>query len=633
MRFAAPDLLWLVMALAPGMTLFLWWAWRRKQQLISQFVQSRLLAVLTVGVSTLRQKLRMTLLVAAVALVIVALARPQWGFSWEEARQRGLDIVVAIDTSRSMLASDIAPNRLTRAKLAALDLRQLAKTDRLGLVAFAGSAFLQCPLTLDDEAFRQSVNALDVRIIPQGGTALAEAIQAALTAFKDNDDNYKVLVLFTDGEDHDSGAVSAAKDAAQKGLRIFTVGVGTPNGELIQVTDDQGNKAFLKDDHGNVVKSRLDERLLQDVAEAGNGFYLPLSGAKAIEALYKDGLARLPKTEFASKMVRRYTERFQWPLGLAIVVLLVEMFLPERKRVRRTEALVSAGVSPELRKAVTLALVLALPGGLFASTAKALREYKAGNYEDSLKEYERLVRKKPDDARLHYNAGTAAYGAQKYEEALGELHASLSTTDWQLQQKSYYNLGNTYYRAGEQEPDAAKKKDHWERAIKSYESALKLNAQDEDAKFNLALVKKKLEELQQQQAKQQQKDKSEPDQDQKQKEQSQQSEKKPDDKTGSEKQNQQDQEQQKQQQEQQRQQQEKEAEKKQNESQQQQANSSSKDKPQDQSQPGEATNAVPLQMTQQQAEQLLDAQKSSEKPMIFIPADKPKRGNRVIKDW
>src|ERR1051325_5414353 len=151
----------------------------------------------------------MILLVISVGLLILTLAQPQWGFAWEEARQRGLDIIVAVDTSRSMLAEDIAPNRLARAKLAALDLMRLAKHDRLGLVAFAGTAFLQCPLTLDDEAFRQSVNQLEVGIIPQGGTALAEAIETALSAFKDTGDNHRILVLFTDGEDHDSGALDA----------------------------------------------------------------------------------------------------------------------------------------------------------------------------------------------------------------------------------------------------------------------------------------------------------------------------------------------------------------------------------------------------------------------------------------
>lgn len=146
---------------------------------------------------------------------------------------------MAIDTSKSMLAEDIAPNRLARAKLAALDLMQQAKSDRLGLVAFAGGAFLQCPLTIDDNAFRQSVEALDVNIIPQGGTAVAEAVTTALTAFKEGD-NFKVLVLFTDGEDNDENAVSAAQAAAKEGMKIFTIGIGTAEGELLRVKDAKG---------------------------------------------------------------------------------------------------------------------------------------------------------------------------------------------------------------------------------------------------------------------------------------------------------------------------------------------------------------------------------------------------------
>ncbi|MFM8469510.1 MAG: VWA domain-containing protein, partial [Limisphaerales bacterium] len=301
MRFALPSLLWLLL-LVPLLAVFLVWAWRTKQRLIAQFVQSRLLAQLTVGVSKTRQKVRLALLVGAVACAVLALARPQWGFSWEEVSQKGLDIVVAIDTSRSMLAADIPPNRLERAKLAALDLMKLARNDRLGLVAFAGSAFLQCPLTLDEEAFRQGVAALDVNIIPQGGTAIAETIQTALAAFKDGD-NHKVLVLFTDGEDHEAGVLEAAQSAGAKGLRIFTIGVGSAAGELIRVPDAKGKLDFLKDESGNVVKSRLNETLLQQIAgaAASGGFYLPLRGANTMDLLYERGLAPLPKSEFNQK--------------------------------------------------------------------------------------------------------------------------------------------------------------------------------------------------------------------------------------------------------------------------------------------------------------------------------------------
>src|SRR5438132_298769 len=222
MTFAHPNLLWFLLVFPPALVFFFWWSWRKRQQLMAQFIQARLLPSLTVGISPLRQKIRMASIIGAVIFLIVALARPQFGFDWEEVKRKGLDIVVAIDTSKSMLAEDIAPNRLARAKLAALELMQQARSDRLGLIAFAGTAFLQCPLTVDDAAFRQSVEALDVNTIPQGGTAIAEAINTARKAFKEGD-NYKVLVLFTDGEDNDEGAVEAARDAAKDGMRIFTV--------------------------------------------------------------------------------------------------------------------------------------------------------------------------------------------------------------------------------------------------------------------------------------------------------------------------------------------------------------------------------------------------------------------------
>ncbi|MGA2864055.1 MAG: VWA domain-containing protein [Verrucomicrobiota bacterium] len=332
MTFAHPQILGLLLVFPPAMLVFFWWSWRKRQGLMTQFIQARLLPGLTAGISATRQKARLGGLLLAVVCLVLALARPQWGFDWEEAKVRGLDIVVAIDTSKSMLAEDIAPNRLGRAKLAALDLMQRAKSDRLGLVAFAGSAFLQCPLTIDDAAFRQSVEMLDVNTIPQGGTALAEAIDTALTAFKEGD-NYKVLALFSDGEDHDSGALEAAKRAAAAGLRIYTIGVGTTAGEILRLKDAHGNSDYVRDEQGNAVKSHLNEELLRQIASATEGgFYLPLRGAKTVDTLYEQGLAKLPKSEHLEKFIKRYHERYQWPLALALGLLLMETLLPERKR-------------------------------------------------------------------------------------------------------------------------------------------------------------------------------------------------------------------------------------------------------------------------------------------------------------
>ncbi|MFO1498110.1 MAG: VWA domain-containing protein [Verrucomicrobiota bacterium] len=660
MQFAHPKMLWLLAFALPMLTAFLWWSWRKKQFLTSQFVRSRLLAHLTVGLSKTVQKLRMASLALAAGLLVLTLAQPRWGFAWEEAHQRGLDIVVAIDTSRSMLAEDIVPNRLQRAKLAALDLTRLAHRDRLGLVAFAGTAFLQCPLTVDDEAFRQSVAQLDVGIIPQGGSALAEAIRSAARAFKEEGDNHRVLVLLTDGEDHEQGALEAAETAAADGLKIFTIGIGTPNGELLRQRDEHGNLNYVKDEEGNVVKSRLNETLLTQIATAAEGFYLPMSGANTMDVLYQRGLAPLPRGDStATRLIKQYQERFQWPLLLGILLLLIEIFLPERRRVQRTEAMALAS-NPELRKIVAgLVLALAAEPAL-ASTSSALRKYEAGQYKDAYHEYARLLERRPDDPRLHYNAGTAAYQAKKYDEAVRHFSAAATAQDLQLQEHAYYNLGNSLYRVGDGEPDLAKKKEAWEHSTKQYQAALNLDAKDADAKFNLDFVKKRLEELNQQQQKSDSKDKQKKDQDKKDdQDQKDQDKQQPQDKNSQDKQEQKppqdkNQSKDKESKDKNKDKDNKQQEQKQPEPKQDQAapkpdkNKPDKDQangqdtqpqPEPKQDPAQtnatdaATAALAGQMTPDQAKQLLDSQKDNEKAMIFLPPDKAQNRKRVFRDW
>jgi Ca-activated chloride channel family protein len=643
MIFAAPHILWLLLVLPPALLAFFWWAGRARRRLLTQFIQARLLPSLTVGISAKRQKIRIGCLVGAVICMILALARPQWGFDWEEIRQRGLDIVVAIDTSKSMLAQDIQPNRLARAKLAALELMQRARSDRLGLVAFAGSAFLQCPLTIDDAAFRQSVEALDVNIIPQGGTAIAEAIETALAAFKEGD-NYKVLVLFTDGEDHDSGALEAAEKAAKEGMRIFTIGIGTAEGELLRIKDAQGNSDYVRDEQGNVVKSHLNERLLQQIAGATEGgFYLPLRGAKVIDTLYDQGLAKLPKTQHEEKFVRRYHERYHWPLAIAIVLLLVEMLFPERKREPRPKAAPVAPAQPALRAAAVLLLLLALPRALSASPSSALREYKAGNYDQAFKEYERLLQGKTDDPRLHFNAGAAAYRNRQFGEAAKQFNATLDSPDLNLQGLAYYNEGNALYHLGESSPDPKQRSEAWEKALADYQSTMKLNPKDADARFNYDFVKKKLEELkQQQQQSQQNKQDQKQNQDQQQQNQNQQQKNQQKQKDQQQQQQQQQQAQQNQKQqsaqqqkaEEQKQQQEKQQAEQQKEDQRQaqQQKAEPKEQGDEKDQQAEAAQAL-AQMTPEQARQLLDAQKADEQMLPPKAIGKPVERNRPIRDW
>jgi len=503
MRFENPQFLWLLLVVPPALTLFFWWSARVRQRLLTQFVEVRLLSQLTVGISTARRKIRFALLILAAVFLIVTLARLQRGFDLEKVEQRGLDIVVAVDTSKSMLTTDIAPNRLARAKLAALELMQLAGTDRLGLVAFAGDAFLECPLTIDNTAFQQSVQALDVNSIPQGGTAIADAINTALTAFKEKD-HYQVLVLFTDGEDNDSepGALEAAQNAAKAGLKIFTIGIGTAAGDLIRVTDANGNPDYVRDEHGDVVKSHLNEPLLQQIAAATGGFYLPLRGADTISTLYARGLEPLPKSSAREKLVRRYHEQYQWPLAAAVLLLLAEMFLPERRCSTRHESKVQskpAGTVTRVSGAALPALLLVVVGGnASASPASAWRDYQAGNYTNALAEYERLAQTGTNDLRLVFNAGTAAYRATNFDAALNDFQTVTLSPDLKLQQRAYYNLGNTQYRMGELkfEPNTEgldAMEAAWKEALTSYAHAAQLNTNDVDAASNLAFVNEQME--------------------------------------------------------------------------------------------------------------------------------------------
>lgn len=492
MNFAHSQVLWLLLVLPPALIVFFWWALRVRRRLMTRFIEARLLPGLISGLSAGRTKFRVACLVAAVGLLIAALARPQWGFTWEERHMRGLDIVVAIDTSKSMLAEDIAPNRLQRAKLAALDLMQQAKSDRLGLVAFAGGAFLQCPLTIDDNAFRQSVEALDVNIIPQGGTALAEAVRTALTAYKEGD-NFKILVLFTDGEDNDEGALEAAREAAKARMKIYAVGVGTAAGEILRVKDTKGRTEYIRDTDGNAVKSRLNENLLREIAAATEGGYLQL-GPKSMETLYATGLAPLPKSEGQEKLVKRYFERYHWPLTAAIGLLFLELLLPERKRTKSSKVQSPKSKVEVIAAAAALALA-ALPMASEASPASALKNYEAGKFELALKEYEEALAKRKDDSRLQFNAGVAAYRLTNYTAATRYFTAVLSAPDVKLQQAAYYNLGNVQFRQGESAEDLDQLLAQWEAATKTFESAVKLDKNDADAAHNLAFVKAAVEQV------------------------------------------------------------------------------------------------------------------------------------------
>ncbi len=254
-------------------------------------------------------------------------------------KRKGLDLLLAVDVSRSMLSNDVQPSRLERVKLATQDLINELQGDRVGLIAFAGRAFLQAPLTIDYDAAVDSINDLDTKIIPEGGTNISDAIALATRTFGKSATGNRALIIFTDGEELSGDAVRAAKAAAEAGVRIFTVGVGTPSGSLIPIQGDSGGTAFVKDAKGEVVKSKLDETRLREVAQAAGGFYLHLeNGPRTMKQLFSEGLAKMQVADINARMSRRPIERYEWPLAAAILLFAIALLINDRKGSRTPTA-------------------------------------------------------------------------------------------------------------------------------------------------------------------------------------------------------------------------------------------------------------------------------------------------------
>jgi len=322
-------LLWLV----PLLGLFYLWSFKSRDRCLRTFCNNpALLPRLLHGVHRKRQRMKAALIVVAIALSIVALARPRWGFRWEEIRRRGVDIVVALDVSQSMMATDVDPNRLERAKRKIQDLLTMLRGDRIGLVAFAGSSFIQCPLTLDYGAFRIFLDGLSPDLIPVPGTAVARAIETSLTAFDPKLRTSKAIILITDGEDHGGNPLSAAKKAKEAGVKIFTIGIGKREGAPIPLAGPGGG--FKKDHSGNLILTRLDEETLKKIALTTGGAYVhSVTGDMDLQSIYLKGIRMgMKQTELATRRKKRWTERFEWPLMAAVFLLIAEGFLREGGR-------------------------------------------------------------------------------------------------------------------------------------------------------------------------------------------------------------------------------------------------------------------------------------------------------------
>lgn len=503
-HFAQP--LWIVAGLiAVPVVLLLYWQFDRLQRRrVAAFSLARDTDSAHFGVSRPLLWAKRSLLCVAVLAACVALARPLGAMRMQESERRGLDILFAIDTSRSMLTPDVKPDRLTRARLAVEDLLDQLNGDGVGLVAFAGEAFLQAPVTTDYDAFKESLDALDTHTIALGGTDIAAAIRLSESTLALRGDTQKVMVLITDGEDLAGDALLAAQAAAKKGTVIFTVGVGTAAGELIPIPDSSGGTEFVKDPDGKFVKSRLDSDMLRQIAATTGGVYTPLGAqGQGVVRLYEEKLKGLAQRQHADRQVAVYAELFQWPLGVAIALLSLAWLLGVS--VRRRVA-VSAPATAALLATLLCGVATVAAPRAWASPLTAQDEYQKGQYARAQREYAQSLKSDPSQSHLQFNLGAAAYKAGDFAAATSAFNNALKTREIPLQQSAYYNLGNALFRQGEKTvaTDSQSTIATWQQSLGAFDTALQLKPSDADAKFNRNVVKTRLDELRRQQQQQQQ---------------------------------------------------------------------------------------------------------------------------------
>ena len=509
MEFAHPDILYGLYFLPLLVLLLVYGARKRKAELLA-FTGAPLISALAPGRSWRKALLKGTLNVLGFLFLILALAGPRFGTHLVKAEREGIDVVIALDTSLSMLAEDMKPNRLERAKQEMIDLIKGLQGDRVGLVVFAGDAFALCPLTVDYDAALMFVRSVDVDIVPEPGTAVGKAIEKSIALFEESERRDRVIILVTDGESHEGDPSAAARNAREKRIRIYAIGIGNPAGELIPVRGTGGGiEGYKKDRSGETVLTRLDERALRQVAEASQGKYLPATReGLELKVLYNE-ISGMEKRKIKGEFVERAKDRFPIFIGAALFFFLLDVLLTFRSgnRALRQSRTLHTGVAARLigpGLLLVMAAILVMPG---AARAKKVDHgkvkagngyYRAGQYDKALYLYQQALGDSTDPARdpqgVLYNLGNTLYMMQQFPEALEQYGLSLSE-DTTLSGRMLYNRGNTLVKHGQLQD-----------AVESYVQSLRYLPDDEEARHNLEVALRMLQQQQQQQQQQQPQD-------------------------------------------------------------------------------------------------------------------------------
>lgn len=406
------NLLWLLPLAAVVLIL----QGRKKKRALQVFADAHLLARLAARNHHGRRFIKALLLLLSMGLMLFALAGPRWGSHYEEVSQKGVDIMLLIDVSPSMLVEDISPNRLERARREILDFMKVVQGDRLGLVAFAGAAFIQCPLTLDYAALEMFLSALQPDLIPVPGTDLGAAIDMGISAFDDESATDKVILLITDGEDNEKRGIEAARQAAATGVKVFIFGIGDVSGGPIP--EFGGSGGYKKDRQGNLILSKLDEDGLQAIADKTGGTYVrSVAGDLDLDHLYFDGIkSRTRAQELKSGKIKVYEERFPLFVLAAFILLLLEGFVDEKVRLK-------SGARDKARLARAGLLFLVMAGGVTMTAVRTEAAespdelYRKGRFAEAEEAYAQGDMDNPKDLRYRYNRGVAAYQKGDYQTA------------------------------------------------------------------------------------------------------------------------------------------------------------------------------------------------------------------------
>lgn len=480
-RFESPAYLFLLL-LIPLLAMTYFMAVRNRMKKLRKFGDIQLLKMLMPDYSASRPRIKFMLMLVALAFVIVVLARPQFGTKITNETRRGIELVIALDISNSMLSEDVVPSRLDKSKLLVENIIDKFHNDKIGLVVFAGDAFVQLPITSDYVSAKMFMNSITPALITTQGTDMARAIEVARHSFTKDEGIGRAIMVITDGEDHEGGALEAAKAAGKDGINIFVVGVGSVNGSVIP----DGAGGYIKDNTGQTVVSRLNEDMCKQVAMAGGGIYINLDNTNSARESLDDKLGNLQKGNVSSVVYSEYDEQFQAFALLAIIVLVMEIFVFETKGRLFDKLKVFSGNGNNAKILFVLAM-LSLSVGISAQNdrdyiRKGNDLYHKQNHEKAEVEYRKSVARNPRNAQALYNLGCVLMMQQKDSAAVDMFVKSGQLETNKLRKsKSFHNIGVIF-----------QKHMMYGEAIGAYKEALRNNPADNETRYNFVLCKRLL---------------------------------------------------------------------------------------------------------------------------------------------